>query len=211
MKITQETPTALILKQRSFFPFILSLVFTIVGVYALISWGITDIKKLLISIVIIAFGLLVLIAAKFITIIIDKTANKITFASTGILGKKSQVIELNQIQEVAIEEYITQNVTNNHGPVNQLNFNLVFYLRDGQGIPVNIGTSSPSFSISGFHVGNFFGRNKIIEMGNKIASFIGVPFVDRRPPTVADMVSGIYNAAKNDNSKIFNPGKTINN
>lgn len=209
MKIVHETPTALVLKQKNYLGIFVGIIFFIVGTYLLISQGLKDSKLLLIAIIFIFVSLLVVVLTKFITLTIDKSSGKITLTSKGLVGQKSQDIALDQIQEIAIEESITQ-VTGNSGSRNQPSYNLVFYLKDGQGIPIHI-DSPTSFSVGGFPIGDYLGRNKIIELGNKIASFIGVPFKDSRPPTVTDVISGVVNTIKNNQSNLeANPPSITN-
>jgi hypothetical protein len=195
MKILRETQTQLILKQTSFQAIIWGLFSAAIGGSILLFISHNHNQNTLIVILFgLAFalaGIWMIVTAKFITITIDKTQNQFTFQAASILGKKQQSLALNQIKEVVIEEYISRN-PNSAGPRNQLNFTLVFYLQDGEGIPIPLNASGTTVSFNGIPFGGFFfGRNKNIIMGNKIASFIGVPFVDRRPPTVGEIVQDV--------------------
>lgn len=193
MKIVHATPSVLVLKQHSYISMAVGLFFFVTGLYLIFSQR--ESKTLFLAVILIMCGLLPVILFKFITIVINKTASTISITGVGLLGKKTQTINFSQVKEVSIEEYITANTTNS-GPRNQLNFNLVIYLNDGQGVPIAM--DSPSvISISGIPIGGFGPRNSVMDMGNKIASFIGVPFVDRRPPTVNDVVSNISTIMQN--------------
>jgi hypothetical protein len=195
MKITQETPTVLTLRQRSYFPVVMCLVFFVIGVYLFLNHK--DSKSLLIAVFFIVFSLLLIVFLKFITIVIDKITSTISITGAGLLGKKTQTINFNQIKEIAIEEYIATTGAANSTPRNQLNFNLVIYLNDGQSYPIAIDSLS-MISVGGIPIGGLGTRNYIIETGNKIASFIGVPFVDRRPPSLRDVVSNISTIIQNN-------------
>jgi hypothetical protein len=143
-------------------------------------------------------GVFMVITAKSLTVTIDKTQNKCNFFTVTLIGKKSQDVVLDQIKEVSLEETVTHN-TSSSGSENQINYTLVFYLQDGEGIPISISGSSGSFSVNGLPMEEMIGRNKNVILGNKIAAFISVPFVDRRPPSLTDAIESVvqgFNAAK---------------
>lgn len=201
MKVIQETPTTLVLKQSAIGGIIMGAAFVVVGLLVAIFFSKTDWKILILSGVFILFGLVSVLLTKFITVKIDKSTNKITILHSGILGKKSYDLAIDQLKEVAVEESVSVNYSNQNnqnstlmnGSGTQRSYNLVFYLMNGQGIPVQMDSSSLPISINGLSLGMLTARNKNIELGNKIAVFIGVPFVDRRPPGIADVVSGLKN------------------
>lgn len=191
MKIIQETPTNLILKQSNFSSLVFGIIFFLIGIgTTILISGQSFMTAIIFGGAFILIGALVVVTAKSFTINIDKTQNKYTLSTVSLISKKNQDVALNQIKEVSLEEYVSQNVSGN-SPRNQINYNLVFYLQDGQGILIPINSSSNSFSIQGIPVGGMLGRNKNIVLGNKIATFIGVPFVDRRPPTFTEAISGV--------------------
>ena len=195
MKIVEESETNLILKQG----FILNIIIGILLVTAGIGLFFIDNTNVntarIVAFAFILSGIISVVLANATTITIDKTTNKICFLTSRLWGKKLQEIAINQVKEVSLEEYITQNYAENNRPRNQLNFTLVFYLLDGQGIPFKLG-SQGSFGINGLPLGMFLGRNKNVVLGNKIALFIGVPFVDRRPPTAAQVITDVVQAVQ---------------
>jgi hypothetical protein len=204
MKVITETPTVLILKENSISQIFSGVIFIIIGIAIiplLINKGVV---YLLFSLGFILFGLAFILLTKFVTITINKSVNKVNFIFTNLLGKTSQDIAIDQISEIAIQENLTRTVSS--GTVNssayqntspKLSFVLIFYLKDGQGIPISMGSSNGSLSLNGIPLNIFSGRNKRIEIGNKIASFIGVPFRDNRPPTISDMTNIIGQAIEN--------------
>jgi len=220
MKVVTETPTLLVLKDRPISQVFMGIIFALIGIAILPMVIAKGIMFMLISLVFVVFGIAAIVLTKFLTITIDKSMNKVNFGFTSLLGKKSQDIAIDQISEIVIQEMMTQNVAlrTPNSPMYQnsaprLNFMLVFYLKDGQGIPVSMGSSSGGFSINGIFLNMFSGRNKKIEIGNKIASFIGVPFKDNRAPTISNVISEIGQAVTNkeENPMINNQNSTIQN
>lgn len=224
MKIVQETQAILVLKQKNYVGIFIGILLFAIGVCLLISQGVKDIKMLVISIIFILISLLVVVSTKFITLIIDKTSKRITITSKGLMRHSSQNIAIDQVKEVAIEESVTLVRTNNSSTTNsgtfnlsssnpgmrkQVNYVLIFYLKDGQGIPVQI-DSPASFSVGGLPIGDYLVRNKIIELGNKIANFIAVPFKDNRPPTVNEVITGVVNTVKNSQANLEIPTTALN-
>jgi len=210
VKVVSETQNQLILKQNRYSNIFLGIVLFLAGIGVFLIAHQTAPKIL--SLVFLIIGILIIIFTKFITINIDKTQNSFSLIAAGLLGKKKTNIALDQIKEVSLEEYVStqyniagQNA-NMGSPMAQTNivYDLVFYLKDGQGIPIQIKSGGNTF-INGLPIGGFgslLGRNKNVELGNKIATFIGIPFIDRRPPGVIDMLSGITQV--NNNQKPFN-------
>jgi len=205
MKIVQETPTVLTLKRRGFMPVFVGLALFFTGVYLLSSQK--DSKSLLVAITFLIFGIVSFVLLKFITVIIDKTVSTVSITEAGLFGKKTQVINFNQIKEIAIEEYVTTTHTtstsngSNYRSQTQVNYNLVIYLNDGKGYPISMG-SPATLSVGGMLINAFGARNSIIDIGNKIASYIGVPIIDRRPPTFRETVANISTFIQNNGPQV---------
>ncbi len=198
MKIIEENPTRLILKQKSFMPYVIGVIFTVVGLYLLLIFTQKNAKSTIIGLIFVMAGIIPVVFNKFMTIVLDKTTRIITIVNTGLLGKKTETMTFDELKEVAIEEYVTTSTAGNSMPRNQLSYNLVLYKKDGQGFPIHIDSPSSTF-IGSFPVLDLFKvRNTIMEMGNKIAVFIGVPFIDRRPPTLTEVVSNISTTMQNN-------------
>jgi len=220
MKVVTETPTLLVLKDKPISQIFVGIILALVGVVISPLIMAKGIVFMLIPLIFVLFGIATIFLTKFLTITIDKSVNKVNFGSTSLLGKKSQDIAVDQISEIAIQEMLTQDValrtTNSLAYQNsapKLNFVLIFYLKDGQGMPVPMGSTSGGFGINGMFLNMFSGRNKKIEIGNKIANFIGVPFKDNRAPTISDVVSevGQMIGNKEENPTINNQTPTIQN
>lgn len=89
MKIAQETPSLLVLKQKKIFSIILGVIFVAVGIYGFFFSKSTGGNSFIVSLALFIFGLLAVVLTRFQTITIDKTLNKISFISKGLLGGKS--------------------------------------------------------------------------------------------------------------------------
>ena len=201
MKIIQETSSQMVLKQSGLGASIFGVLFFIIGLGVFVFFSRQNIMAArLIGGVFALVGVFVFVTAKTITITIDKAQNKCNFFSVTLIGKKSQDVALDQIKEVSLEEKITNN-SNSNGSQNQINYTIVFYLQDGEGIPIPIGSSTDSISINGLPMGEMLGRNKNIVFCNKIAAFIGVPFADRRPPSFTEAVGSVVDSINTAKSK----------
>lgn len=207
MKIIQETPTMLSAKQSSYGNIILGIILIIVFTGLLffpVQGRQNNLMWKSICGVFALAGVLAIVVAKSLSLIIDKTQNKMSLTSSGIFGKKAQEFALDQIAKVTIQER-TSYTTNNQGTQANENYILVFYLKNGEGYPVQLNSLFSSISVNGLPIGTFFARNTIIHLGNKIAAFIGVPFEDQRPPTLTGIISSVtsgINQAINQNKPI---------
>lgn len=200
MKIISETPSILILKENAY-SVILGGIIAIITSFILAIVIFSNSPQpltFLIPLVFLIVGIITILSAKLVIITINKSINKINLSFVGLLGKKTQDIDINQVSEVVIQENYGRSMSSNNGnttfvPHNTagLNFTLVFYLKNGEGYPIPMGTANSGLSINRIPFNIFSVRNKQIELGNKIASFIGVPFKDNRPPTLSDMVGAI--------------------
>lgn len=196
MKLVQETPTNLVLKQQNYLGIIVGITFLLVGgIGFFVSLG-KGMEPLIITGILFLVGICIILVTKFITITIDKTQQNIIFTFRSLLGTKRQNYAISQIKEVSIEEYVTTTRDSHNNTTQQLNYNLVFYLQDGQGIPIPIGSKTGFSPLSIMSM--FSQRNQQMELGKKIADFIGVPFVDRRPPTFTQAVSAVMTAVSQE-------------
>ena len=195
MKVVEESETKLVIKQGIFLNIILGILIVAAGVVLFFIANTNVNTGRIFALALIIAGIISILLASATTITVDKTTNKIAFLISRLWGKKLQEMAINQVKEISLEEYVTQNYSDNRRPRSQLNFTLVFYLQDGQGIPFRLGSQS-NFAFNGLPIGMFLGRNKNVVMGNKIAAFIGVPFVDRRPPTAAEVITDVVQAVQ---------------
>lgn len=194
MKITEESPLRLVLEQKSYFSYVVVSIFPIIGIY-LLATQFHEIKSVVIELAFVTVGGAGILFNTSYKLLLDKTTRKAMIFRIRLAGSKTETIDFGQLKEASIEEYIQTN-TSGSGPRVQRNYNLVLYSHDGQGysLPIN---GSTNFTIAGMSLNGFAARNTIINLGNKIAAFIGVPFVDRRPPTATEVVSGIASAIQN--------------
>ena len=195
MKVVEESETKLVIKQGIFLNIILGILIVAAGVVLFFIANTNVNTGRIFALALIIAGIISILLASATTITVDKTTNKIAFLISRLWGKKLQEMAINQVKEISLEEYVTQNYSDNRRPRSQLNFTLVYYLQDGQGIPFRLGSQS-NFAFNGLPIGMFLGRNKNVVMGNKIAAFIGVPFVDRRPPTAAEVITDVVQAVQ---------------
>jgi hypothetical protein len=136
----------------------------------------------------ICFGAFIITFAKITTIKLDKQTNKLTFLQKGLTGKRVNEHNLNQIKAIDLAvDY------NNHTPSRKgggLYYYMAFILNNGEIIQLKPGSSS---------FVRLMGQPMMPEktIAIRVANFLGVPFQERRPPTVSETLSAISSAIQN--------------
>lgn len=184
MQLEQENETQLVLKQSGLSNMLYGLLFVGMGTIVVIAANQNVLIARLFGGLCVIVGILVVVTSKFITIIIDKAQNQLEYLTNNLLGKKINTVDLKQIKEVSLEEFVSDS-SGARGRSTRISYYLVFNLQDGEGISILMGGDSGGITVNGVPLGGFkAGRNQNVVLANKIASFIGVPFIDRRsPPT----------------------------
>jgi len=186
MKIIKETANIMILKNRNILGFIIGFIFVLVGIIAFVKPDFfTNKPPLWFGLIFILFGGLAIFGAKVITITLDKTTNKLSFLRKGLLGQSIKEYNLDQIKEVelSISFPSAEKMRQGFGYL----YRLSFVLNTGEIIPLNPGSRSNKRTMS---------TERII--GARIASFLNVPFQERRPPTVSELLSTVQSTIQKE-------------
>lgn len=187
MKIFKEDENVMVLKNRNIFAFIVGIIFLLAGIVIIIKPDFfTNQPPFWSGLVGIFLGVFVVSAAKITTINLDKPANKLTFLRGGLIGKSSKEYDLEQIKGVELS--VAYNPTSKRGGGHS--YHLAFVFNDGKIVRLNPGSSSNT---------RMMGRQIIPEktLGAQIAGFLGVPFQERRPPTVSEALTAVSSAIQN--------------
>jgi len=197
MKIVKKTLDLMILKDRNIIVFILGIIFTLMGFVMILKPHIfSERSPVWLGLFFFLSGGFVIFVAKITTIILDKTSNKLLFLRRNLLGKKIKEYNLDQIKEVELS--VGYSSTNKNV---SYSYHLSFVLNNGEIIPLNPGSNLSVIRISGI-IG--IGNKEIIPdktLGAKIANFLGVPFQERRPPTVDEILSTVSSAIQDATEK----------
>jgi len=198
MRIVKENENLMVLKDRNIIAFAVGIIFLLAGIAVIIKPDFfTNQPPFWSGLVGILLGGFVVAVAKITTINLDKQVNKLTFLRRGLIGKNSNEYDLNQIKEVELS--VAYNTSRKGGGYS---YHLAFVLNSGEIVQLNPGSSS---------IIKVMGRQIIPEktLGTRIASFLGVPFQERCPPTVSETLSAVTSAIQNAAEKEMEKQKKL--
>jgi len=185
MKIIKETSGLMILKDRGIFAFIMGLIFFILGALIVFRPSIFNERPpLWLGIIFLISGGFVIFINKIITITLNKTSNELSILKKGLNGRSFKSHKLDQIKgiELVASYKTTSGRTRN-------SYSLVFVFNDGSVVPIGRGGSTTII----------MGKQIVPErkIGPRVANFLNIPFEERRPPTLNEIMSVIKNPLKN--------------
>lgn len=185
MKITTETQSLMVIKDRRLFVFVVGAVFAVAGfIVIFIPDFFINKPPLWAGMVAALIGVFVIFTNKSVVITLDKSANKLLILKRRIIGGSELFeYELNQIKETELSQSYHVNMSRQRGG-SGVSYSLWFILNDGQRISLNQGSQT-------IKRGMTFGQPKEQVIGGKIANFLGVPFQERRPPTIGESLGEI--------------------
>jgi len=199
MRIVKENENLMVLKDRNIIAFAVGIVFLLAGIAVIIKPDFfTNQPPFWSGLVGIFLGGFVIAVAKITTVKLDKLANKLTFLRRELIGKSINEYDLKQIKEVELS--VAYNSSSRGG--GGYSYHLAFVFNGGEIVQLNPGSSS---SI------RVMGRQIISEktLGARIASFLGIPFQERRPPTVSETLSTVSSAIQNAAEKEIEKRKDL--
>ena len=184
MRIVKENENLMVLKEKNIIAFVIGIIFLLAGIVVITKPDFfTNQPPFWSGLVGIFLGGFVIAVAKITTIKLDKSASKLTFLRKGLVGKSSNEYDLKQIKEIELS--LAYNSSSRGG--GGYSYHLAFVFNGGEIVQLNPGSSS---------IIRVMGRQIIPEknLGARIASFLGVPFQERRPPTVSEALSAVSSA-----------------
>lgn len=199
MRIVKEDENLMVLKDKNIIVFVVGIIFFIAGIAVIIKPDFFSNQPPLWSgLVGILLGGFVVAVAKITTVKLDKLANKLTFLRRGLIGKSSNEYDLKQIKEVELSVAYNSSSRSSGG----YSYHLAFVFNNGEIVQLNPGSSS---------IIRVMGRQIIPEktLGARIAGFLGVPFQERRPPTVSETLSAVSSAIQNAAEKEMEKRKDL--
>ncbi len=200
MKIIEQTPTTLICKRPNLIAHIAAIGVTAVGMGLLIGALIAPDKiHWLWGTIALGIGLVSLLIVRSLTINIDKQRKRVEIISRSLLlGTKEISLGFPEIREIVVDERINRTKignSENTAPTERFTYFLIFQLQNGMQHGLDI-TPAGSTAINGISTDRFEKNNRVMELGNSIASFIGVPCVDKRVATFGEMADAVENVIK---------------
>ena len=195
MKITGESTDVLTLKDSGFLGFLVGTVFVVISallVFAFHPWDSSQAATALIfPAVFLVIGLVLLIVTKRRVTVFDKTQNMAHFTVSGIFGSTHNQIALVDIVRIELRE--RRKTTLNAGNVSpKEQYRLVLVMKDGTEMFIDsMRTRNVSMTQMALDATSKFGVGREQVVGQKIASFLGVPFQNVSPtiglPNVAQI------------------------
>lgn len=200
MKIVHEDQNVMIIKDRNIFSFVIGIIFLGVCLWIILR----TMEKSWIGAIISFVGfLLIALFAKMTTIIIDKNAKKLVVRWRTLVRGKSEEYDLSQVKQIELQQrYISE--TSTTGVSSGYSYKLAFVLNNGQEIPL-----APEIALltSGtINIGSDMARKKLVTIGTRIANFLNIPFQERRPPTVTEVLSALGRGIQNEVEKYKDTG-----
>lgn len=181
MKIIQQDQNSLRLRDSNILGYSIGTIFTIFGLFMTIKPTMfIQHPPLLMSLFFLATGIFVVCIAKVTTVSLDKTLDKLTITQKSLFSQQSQEYLLSSVKQLELQQNYR---TDNHNRPG-ISYNLVFILNTGIAVPLNP-LGSTNISVAGIPI------NTEQALGNKIAGFMGVPFVELRPPTLQETLTAI--------------------
>lgn len=189
MKIIQETPSSMVLKESNVVVTLLfGALFTIAGFSFIFSPKIfIETPPMWASLIFIVLGLITIFALKITKITLDKTLNKFSLETLRLTGKKHQEYDLDQIGKVQLQQVSGQIYSQGRFRT-QVSTRLVAILTTGEEITLNKDSSSISIGPFGFSL------SSSRQNGVRIANFLGIPFEELKPPSVGEVLTKISEA-----------------
>lgn len=188
----------MILKDRNIIAYIVGIIFLLAGIAVILKPDFfTNQPPMWSGFVGVLLGGFVVAVAKITTVQLDKSINKLSFLRKSLVGQSSKEYNLNQIKEVELS--VAYNASRKGGGYS---YHIAFVLSNGEIVPLNPGSSS---------IIRVMGRRVISEktLGARIATFLGVPFQERRPPTASETLSAVSSAIQSAAEKEIEKQKKI--
>lgn len=185
MKITYQTSTQLVLKQMNLANRVYGLVFAGIGVFAILIASQNKGFAFLIGGIFALLGIFVFLFNKSVIVSIDKARESVIVGFRSLVGAEDKNLFFNEIKEIAVESYV-QNYSHS-APLRDVSHNLVFYTENGDSILIHMDSPASGLVLLGYRVATNY-RNNSVEIGRTIAEFIGKPFIERKPPTISELI-----------------------
>lgn len=211
MKVTQETQSSMTFKDNQFFLILAGTGFLIAGCVFIINshqaLTLDFLRNNWLDFACIAIGILLIFIYKSTTIVLDKTIGKMTFTYKGLFGKKMNEYLMSNLVRLELRaRYDNSRQTNNNGvsfSVPRLVYQLVFLFNDGLQLPLDNISGGDSTSINGIPI-LMGGKGKEEMIGQKIATFLNIPYQKIEPPNPMDMIKTAVGAIQGNAPTIQN-------
>ena len=178
MKINQEGPGRMVLKDYNITHFVGGVIVIILGIFVALYMGESELLIMGVGGLFALVGLYVILTTKIINITLDKTG-PCRFSMKKLIGGEATECNVSDIKELKLEKTFTKSGGKSKKTYHQ--YSIEFILKDGRGLRFDFGKVSAGIT----DVLRSPDTQKKAE-AKQIADFLGVPLTEIGPPSAAE-------------------------
>lgn len=190
----EEKEGQVVIKNNNIIMLIIGIALTIIGLYLLskkvfnpesnTSWGIVGM---------VVFGVIFILTWKREYLTVSRVVGSIDFKIKSLFSVKEESCSINEVASVEYNEYAQENPRLRFEKVGRYSTSqkLFIVFKDGRILPVPHEERGNNVKGLGTEMIRRKSMDRYIELGKKLANFLGVPFAERRPPTIGEALSMI--------------------
>lgn len=211
MKITKDSPTYLECKKSALFGYIFSIILMIGGIIGMIVMVMKSSSQWWVGLIAVVIGILILFLTKSITLIADGNIKQVKIATKSLLGASDNAYAFHDIKEIVIEEDRQYERDSDGDRKDKTSYVLIFNFNNGYQEALNLTPgSSSNIAVNGVNMSRFSQNNAVMNIGQRLAEVIGVPFNHKRRGdmdlgdvvnSVSEVVRQVKQASRDDQNK----------
>ena len=184
MKIIQESPSRMVLKDHNYSFFLMGILFVVVGgVVAYMGFMDDNMLAAGIGLVFIGGGIYMFVTNKMVTIVLDRQGMS-SMSLKSLLKRESRQFNLSDISELIIKSFLNRSKNSTY-----YDFSLVFVMKNREEMQFEFGREKAAGLIS---LSSPFDKKK--NEAQQVANFIGVPLKEIRPPSLGEVFGSVKDA-----------------
>lgn len=211
MKITKDSPTYLECKKSALFGYIFSIILMIGGIIGMIVMVMKSSSQWWVGLIAVVIGILILFLTKSISLIADGNIKQVKIATKSLLGASDNAYAFHDIKEIVIEEDRQYERDSDGDRKDKTSYVLIFNFNNGYQEALNLTPgSSSNIAVNGVNMSRFSQNNAVMNIGQRLAEVIGVPFNHKRRGdmdlgdvvnSVSEVVRQVKQASRDDQNK----------
>lgn len=211
MKITKDSPTYLECKKSALFGYIFSIILMIGGIIGMIVMVMKSSSQWWVGLIAVVIGILILFLTKSISLIADGNIKQVKIATKSLLGASDNAYAFHDIKEIVIEEDRQYERDSDGDRKDKTSYVLIFNFNNGYQEALNLTPgSSSNIAVNGVNMSRFSQNNAVMNIGQRLAEVIGVPFNHKRRGdmdlgdvvnSVSEVVHQVKQASRDDQNK----------
>jgi len=164
-----------------------------------------------VGLIAVVIGILILFLTKSITLIADGNIKQVKIATKSLLGASDNAYAFHDIKEIVIEEDRQYERDSDGDRKDKTSYVLIFNFNNGYQEALNLTPgSSSNIAVNGVNMSRFSQNNAVMNIGQRLAEVIGVPFNHKRRGdmdlgdvvnSVSEVVRQVKQASRDDQNK----------